>query len=133
MEVILREDIEKLGQRGEVVKVAPGYARNFLLPKRLADVWFDLNGGSKPANMLSEREIEAVSAALHGWRLRPAGLEGYDKAEVTAGGVDTREISSKTFEARKAPGQSCALRYHSRCRRRVLSSPAGRLPWSRSP
>ena len=36
MEVILREDIEKLGARGQVVKVAPGYARNFLLPKRLA-------------------------------------------------------------------------------------------------
>jgi large subunit ribosomal protein L9 len=36
MEVILREDIENLGNRGEVVKVAPGYARNFLLPKRLA-------------------------------------------------------------------------------------------------
>ena len=36
MEVILREDIEKLGARGELVKVAPGYARNFLLPKRLA-------------------------------------------------------------------------------------------------
>jgi large subunit ribosomal protein L9 len=36
MEVILREDIEKLGSRGEVVKVAPGYARNFLLPKKLA-------------------------------------------------------------------------------------------------
>ena len=36
MEVILREDIEKLGNRGEVVKVAPGYARNFLIPKRLA-------------------------------------------------------------------------------------------------
>ena len=36
MEVILREDVERLGSRGEVVKVAPGYARNFLLPKRLA-------------------------------------------------------------------------------------------------
>jgi len=36
MEVILREDIEKLGSRGDVVKVAPGYARNFLLPKRMA-------------------------------------------------------------------------------------------------
>jgi len=36
MEVILREDIEKLGSRGDVVKVAPGFARNFLLPKRLA-------------------------------------------------------------------------------------------------
>src|SRR4051812_25920676 len=36
MEIILREDIEKLGSRGDVVKVAPGYARNFLLPRRLA-------------------------------------------------------------------------------------------------
>jgi large subunit ribosomal protein L9 len=36
MEVILREDVEKLGSRGQIVKVAPGYARNFLLPKRLA-------------------------------------------------------------------------------------------------
>src|SRR6202049_764749 len=36
MQVILREDIDKVGSRGEVVKVAPGYARNFLLPKKLA-------------------------------------------------------------------------------------------------
>jgi large subunit ribosomal protein L9 len=43
MEVILREDIEKLGSRGEVVKVAPGYARNFLLPKKLAVQATDAN------------------------------------------------------------------------------------------
>ena len=43
MEVILREDIEKLGNRGQVVKVAPGYARNFLLPKRLAVPATDAN------------------------------------------------------------------------------------------
>ena len=43
MEVILREDIEKLGNRGQVVKVAPGYARNFLLPKRLAVLATDAN------------------------------------------------------------------------------------------
>jgi large subunit ribosomal protein L9 len=43
MEVILREDIEKLGSRGEVVKVADGYARNFLLPKRLAVAATDAN------------------------------------------------------------------------------------------
>jgi large subunit ribosomal protein L9 len=43
MEVILREDIEKLGNRGEVVKVAPGFARNFLLPKRLAVPATDAN------------------------------------------------------------------------------------------
>ncbi|HYA18523.1 MAG TPA: 50S ribosomal protein L9 [Bryobacteraceae bacterium] len=43
MEVILREDVDKLGSRGEVVKVAPGYARNFLLPKRLAVAATDAN------------------------------------------------------------------------------------------
>src|SRR5579885_1459444 len=43
MEVILREDIEKLGSRGQVVKVAPGFARNFLLPKRLAVAATDAN------------------------------------------------------------------------------------------
>jgi len=43
MEVILREDIEKLGSRGDVVKVAPGYARNFLIPKRMAVAATDSN------------------------------------------------------------------------------------------
>ena len=43
MEIILREDIEKLGSRGQVVKVAAGYARNFLLPKRLAVAATDSN------------------------------------------------------------------------------------------
>ena len=43
MEVILREDVEKLGNRGEVVKVAAGYARNFLLPRRLAVAATDAN------------------------------------------------------------------------------------------
>lgn len=43
MEVILREDIDKLGARGEVVKVAPGFARNYLLPKRLAVTATDAN------------------------------------------------------------------------------------------
>ena len=43
MDVILREDIEKVGSRGEIVKVAPGYARNFLLPKRLAVAATDAN------------------------------------------------------------------------------------------
>jgi large subunit ribosomal protein L9 len=43
MEVILREEVEKLGRRGDVVKVAPGYARNFLLPKRMAVAATDAN------------------------------------------------------------------------------------------
>jgi predicted Rossmann fold flavoprotein len=70
------------------------------LPKRLADV----HAPAKPAAMLSDREIDALDDVFHRWRVRPAGTEGYTKAEVTAGGVDTAELSSKTFEAKKAPG-----------------------------
>ena len=80
-----------------------GEARSWLaqrLPKSLAARY----GPSKPVAMLSDREIDALAAELHTWRLAPSGTAGFDKAEVTAGGVDTAELSSKTFEARKVPG-----------------------------
>jgi predicted Rossmann fold flavoprotein len=98
----LRPELSELrgsGYRGEARTVAARF-----LPKRLADRWFDLLGHSKPVMALSDREIDAIDAGLHGWRLRPAGTEGYEKAEVTAGGVDTEELSSKTMESRKTPG-----------------------------
>jgi predicted Rossmann fold flavoprotein len=87
------------GERAELRSMLMRY-----LPKRLADRWCELDGPSKPVAMLSDREIDAASEALRAWRVVPAGSAGYDKAEVTAGGVDTVELSSKTFEARKAPG-----------------------------
>ena len=74
------------------------------LPKRLADRWFEIHAASRPAAMLSDREIDAISESFHRWIVKPAGTEGYEKAEVTAGGVDTAELSSKTFEARRVPG-----------------------------
>ncbi len=74
------------------------------LPKRLADAWFDPQAPLRPVASLGDRELEAISGSLHAWRVEPAGTEGYEKAEVTAGGVDTAELSSKTFEAKKAPG-----------------------------
>jgi predicted flavoprotein YhiN len=49
-------------------------------------------------------ELAKLSAGLHAWRVRPAGTEGFAKAEVTAGGVDTRELSSQTMEARHVKG-----------------------------
>jgi predicted Rossmann fold flavoprotein len=71
------------------------------LPNRLAERWF---GDSKPVAALSDREIAGIAEALHSWRVMPAGTEGYEKAEVTAGGVDTAELSSKSMEARRVPG-----------------------------
>ena len=74
------------------------------LAKRLADLWCDLRGECKPLAALSDREIAEITAALACWRVMPAGTEGYEKAEVTAGGIDTDDLSSKTMEARAVPG-----------------------------
>ncbi len=70
------------------------------LPKRLATRWLDLHASSDWSNQgLAELERQA-----HEWKLTPAGTEGYEKAEVTAGGLDTNELSSKTLESRKVKG-----------------------------
>ncbi|HBF09014.1 MAG TPA: aminoacetone oxidase family FAD-binding enzyme, partial [Gammaproteobacteria bacterium] len=53
---------------------------------------------------LNPKEVKAISEAFHQWQHTPKGTEGYKTAEVTRGGVDTDEISSKTFEAKKVPG-----------------------------
>ena len=71
-----------------------------LLPNRLANRWLDFHQPSHWTNVgLLELERQ-----VHGWSVVPAGTEGYDKAEVTAGGVDTDELDSKTMESRKVPG-----------------------------
>lgn len=70
------------------------------LPTRLGDRWLDLNAPPKWTN----RDIDALEGRLHEWKLLPDGTEGYDKAEVTAGGVDTDELSAKTMETRRVPG-----------------------------
>jgi len=87
------------GDRSEARTIASRF-----LPKRLADRWFELHPPSQPVVSLGDWEIAAIAGGLHGWRVQPAGTEGYGKAEVTAGGVDTAELSSKTFESKKVPG-----------------------------
>ena len=74
------------------------------LPKRLAEVWCDLMADAKPLDQTSDRELKAIAEGLHAWKVLPKGTEGYDTAEVTAGGVDTDELSSKTMGAKKVPG-----------------------------
>jgi len=71
-----------------------------LLPNRFATRWLDFNAPSGWTNQaLAELDRQA-----HEWVLAPADTEGYEKAEVTAGGVDTEELSSKTLESRRVPG-----------------------------
>jgi len=68
MDVILREDVDKLGTRGQLVKVAPGYARNFLLPKRLAVAATESNKKiveqERQAHLRKEAKVEAEAADL---------------------------------------------------------------------
>ena len=73
------------------------------LPKRLADRWFAGDDARVIATTSNER-LAAMAERLHRWSVTPAGTEGYAKAEVTAGGVDTRALSSTTMETRHVPG-----------------------------
>jgi predicted Rossmann fold flavoprotein len=78
-----------------------------LLPQRLAARWLELHPVAKASSPMSDREIQALSESLRSWRITPAGTEGYTKAEVTAGGVDTAGLSSQTMEAKNVPGLYC--------------------------
>lgn len=76
-----------------------------LLPKRLIDVMVTEQViPEKAINQLTHAEIDTLANYLHNWQIKPNGTEGYRTAEVTLGGVDTDELSSKTFEAKKVPG-----------------------------
>ena len=70
------------------------------LPARMAERWVALH---LPANWTNQA-LNKIEQQIHAWRLTPAGTEGYAKAEVTAGGVDTHELDAKTMESRKVPG-----------------------------
>jgi hypothetical protein len=74
------------------------------LPERFAAAWSAGTGTPRPVRQYSTKEIEEIARRLENWALRPAGTEGYATAEVTVGGIDTRELSSKTMEARNVPG-----------------------------
>jgi hypothetical protein len=76
-----------------------------LLPSRFAERICELHFPSElPLPQVSEKALEAFCQVLKAWKIVPSGTVGYSKAEVTRGGVDTDELSSKTMEARKVPG-----------------------------
>jgi predicted Rossmann fold flavoprotein len=71
-----------------------------VLPHRLADRWLALY----PPSSWTNQGLEEAESALHRWIVSPSGTEGYEKAEVTAGGVDTAELNARTMESRRVPG-----------------------------
>lgn len=73
-----------------------------LLPKRFIESLINSNDiADKAINQLNHAEIQALHTFIHAWQIKPNGTEGYRTAEVTLGGIDTDELSSKTYETKK--------------------------------
>jgi hypothetical protein len=91
--------LERQDSENELANVLGRY-----LPRRFAQAWCKLYAPPKSLRQMSEREIAALAEKIQCWQITPAGTEGYKKAEVTAGGVATSELSSRTMEATRVPG-----------------------------
>jgi len=76
------------------------------LPQRLAEQWLRAQGldPALPMPQARDRDLAALADSLHRWQVLPVGSEGWRKAEVTLGGVDTRELDGQSMESRRASG-----------------------------
>ncbi len=76
------------------------------MPRRLVDTWLAIHGidGDRPLADKRDRDLQALAAQLQRWTVTPSDSEGWRKAEVTAGGVDTHELSSQSMQSRRVPG-----------------------------
>ncbi len=75
-----------------------------LLTKKMAQCFCELWFENRAINQLNDKDREELARQFHHWQIRPSGTEGYRTAEVTLGGVDSDELSSKTLEAKKQAG-----------------------------
>jgi predicted Rossmann fold flavoprotein len=95
-----REATQKIREAGTRTAAVAEKALREFLPSRLAERWLKFH----PPKAWTNTALDVFERELHSWQVQPAGTEGYEKAEVTAGGVDTAELSSKSMESRKVPG-----------------------------
>lgn len=95
------EDVRDLLAENETSAIELANLLAGRLPRRFVDVWCEMFAPSKPLKQYSDAEIDQISEALHHLKITPAGTEGFKKAEVTAGGVSTGDLSSQTMEARR--------------------------------
>lgn len=84
---------------GRDLKAAQAVLRA-IVPNRFADRWMETHAPQRWTNSA----LQELERRIHRWEIVPAGTEGFDKAEVTSGGVDTAELSAKTMESRTVPG-----------------------------
>jgi len=91
----------KAGSRRQLGNALAG-----LLPQRLADAWLarlDLDA-TRPLPDVRDKDLQRLADSLARWEITPTGTEGWRKAEVTAGGVDTRELDSRSMASQRQPG-----------------------------
>ncbi len=98
----LQEEMQRLKQQVAKLQVKTHLA-NFL-PKRLIASLLESALLNRPLNELSALQIQQIADHLHQWQIKPNGTEGYRTAEVTVGGVDTAELSSRTMQSKKVAG-----------------------------
>ena len=98
------EDILELlkARQGSDIELANLLAQH--LPRRFAQAWCNLYVPSRPLKQYSDRQLSDIARNIQRFQITPAGTEGFKKAEVTAGGVATSELSSLTMEAKRVPG-----------------------------
>jgi predicted Rossmann fold flavoprotein len=85
-------------------KIEPQTALATLLPSRLANAFAAETLPKRPIGEIGDKDLRALGQRLNRWRVTPTGTEGYKKAEVTLGGVDTTALSSRTMAAQDVPG-----------------------------
>lgn len=85
-------------------RTMPATLLSGFFPQRLAQALAARHLKPKAMAEQNDKALASLASTLNGWHLRPSGTEGYAKAEVTLGGIDTTELSSKTMEARQVPG-----------------------------
>jgi predicted Rossmann fold flavoprotein len=104
IDLLPNEDVFNLlkSKQGSDIQLANLLSQYF--PRRFAQAWCDLYVPSRPLKQFSVKEMEEIARKLREFKIAPAGTEGFRKAEVTAGGVATTELSSQTMEARRVPG-----------------------------
>jgi hypothetical protein len=94
---VLQPLLTRNARRDSAAAVA---ALRAVLPARMAERWVAVH---EPADW-TNASLSTLEQQLHAWQLMPAGTEGYSKAEVTMGGIDTAELDAKTMQSRKVPG-----------------------------
>ena len=104
VDLLPERDAEQILLENEQGKKELSTVLDQYLPRRFVLAWCERLGGSKPLHQYARKDLERIAYGLQHWVVTPSGTEGFGKAEVTVGGIDTEELSSKTMQAHKVRG-----------------------------